>query len=245
MRLLAKSLYGLYAIGLFIIVGLLAVLILALLPGLTQRRRLARSASRAFLRLAGMPLTVVGLERLPAGPCILVANHCSYLDGLVFTAALPPRFGFVIKREMASVPLAGFLLNRIGSQFVARDQAGQTTQDARRVMRSAESGQSLMFFPEGTFTEEPGLLRFHLGAFVTAHRAGCPVVPAVIHGSRVALSPRGGLPHPVPLRIEILEPVIPTSLPGGEAVAALCREARNAILAKLQEPDLEIPNESQ
>ena len=99
------------------------------------------------------------------------------LDGLVFTAALPPRFGFVIKREMATVPLAGFLLNRIGSQFVARNQAGQTTRDARRVMRSAESGQSMVFFPEGTFSEEPGLLRFHFGAFATAQRAGCPGSP--------------------------------------------------------------------
>ena len=78
-----------------------------------------------------------------------------------------------------------------------------------------------------------------LGAFATAKRAGCPVVPAIIQGSRVALSPRGGLPHPVPLRIEILDPVIPTALEGNEAVAALCRQARNAILGRLQEPDRE------
>ena len=168
-----------------------------------------------------------------------MANHASYLDGVVFTAALPPRFGFVIKREMATVPLAGFLLNRIGSQFMARDKTGQTTKDARRVMRSAELGQSMVFFPEGTFSEEPGLLKFHYGAFATAQRAGCPVVPAIIHGSRVALSPRGGLPQPVPLRIEILDPLMPIGADRPEAVAALCRQARNAILGKLQEPDRE------
>jgi 1-acyl-sn-glycerol-3-phosphate acyltransferase len=189
--------------------------------------------------LAGMPLTVEGLEHLPAGACVLVANHASYLDGVAFTAALPPRFGFVIKREMATVPLAGFLLNRIGSQFMARDKTGQTTKDARRVMRSAELGQSLVFFPEGTFSEEPGLLKFHYGAFATAQRAGCPVVPAIIYGSRVALSPRGGLPQPARLRIEILDPLLPAAQTSPEAVAALCRQARNAILGKLQEPDRE------
>jgi 1-acyl-sn-glycerol-3-phosphate acyltransferase len=239
MRLLAQFLYGLYAAVLFTCLSFLATLVMAVLPGLSRRRWLARTAARTFLRLAGMPLTVEGLERLPAGACVLVANHASYLDGVAFTAALPPRFGFVIKREMASVPVAGFLLNRIGSQFMARGKAGQTTKDARRVMRSAESGESLVFFPEGTFSEEPGLLKFHFGAFATAQRAGCPVVPAIIHGSRLALSPRGGLPHPAPLRIEILDPVGPTSLTGTEAVAALCREARNAILGKLQEPDRE------
>jgi 1-acyl-sn-glycerol-3-phosphate acyltransferase len=239
MRQIAKSLYGLYAAVLFTTLALGALLVMVLLPGLSRRRWLARATSRAFLRLAGMPLTVSGLERLPPGPCILVSNHCSYLDGLVFTAALPPRFGFVIKREMASVPLAGALLNRIGSQFMARDKAGQTTKDARRVMRSVESGQSLVFFPEGTFDEEPGLLKFHFGAFATAQRAGCPVVPAIIHGSRVALAPGGILPHPVRLQIEILEPVLPTQLAGTDAVAALCRQARNAILDRLQEPDRE------
>ncbi len=239
MRLITDTLYALYATVLFGCLALLAIFVLAVLPGLSRRRRLARRVSRTFLRLAGMSLSVEGLERLPAGPCILVANHASYIDGLVFTAALPPRFGFVIKREMASVPLAGFLLNRIGSQFMARDQAGQTLKDARRVMRSAESGQSIVFFPEGTFSEDPGLLKFHFGAFATAQRAGCPVVPAIIQGSRRALSPRGGLPHRARLRIEILEPMMPTALAGSAAVAALCRQARDAILRKLQEPDRE------
>jgi 1-acyl-sn-glycerol-3-phosphate acyltransferase len=239
MRLIAKSLYGLYVAVLFTTLALAALLVMVLLPGLSRRRWLARVTSRAFLQLAGMPLTVEGLERLPAGPCVLVSNHASYLDGLVFTAALPPRFGFVIKREMASVPLAGFLLNRIGSQFMARDKAAQTTMDARRVMRSAASGHSIVFFPEGTFSEEPGLLKFHYGAFATAQRAGCPVVPAIIHGSRVALSPKGGLPRPTHLRIEILEPVLTVEFAGNDSVAALCRQARNAILGRLQEPDRE------
>ncbi|HTY94955.1 MAG TPA: lysophospholipid acyltransferase family protein [Steroidobacteraceae bacterium] len=238
MRLVAKFLYGLYAAVLFTVLGLFSILIMTLLPDLERRRMLARGVSRTFLRLAGMSLTVVGLERLPDGPCILVANHASYLDGLVFTAALPPRFGFVVKREMATVPLAGFLLNRIGSQFMARGQAHQTTRDARRVMRTAVNGESLVFFPEGTFSEEPGLLKFHLGAFAAAQRAGCPVVPAIIHGSRAALPPGGTLPSPAALHIEILEPVRPSSS-GSGAVPALCRLARNAILGRLQEPDRE------
>ncbi|HEV2700549.1 MAG TPA: lysophospholipid acyltransferase family protein [Steroidobacteraceae bacterium] len=239
MRLFAQSLYGLYVAVIFFVLAFSALMVMVLLPGLSRRRWLARVTSRTFLRLAGMPLSVEGLERLPKGPCVLVSNHASYLDGLVFTAALPPRFGFVIKREMATVPLAGLLLNRIGSQFMARDKAAQTTKDARRVMRSAASGHSIVFFPEGTFSEEPGLLKFHYGAFATAQRAGCPVVPAIIHGSRVALSPRGGLPNPTRLRVEILDPVLPGTDAGSDAVAALCRQARNAILGRLQEPDRE------
>jgi hypothetical protein len=111
--------YGIYAITLFLGLSSFALLATLLLPGVRRRRAAARTMSRLFLTLAGMPLTVRSLERLPRGQCVVVSNHASYLDGVVFTAALPPDFGFVIKREMAGVPVAGLLLRRLGSEFVA------------------------------------------------------------------------------------------------------------------------------
>ena len=60
---------------------------------------------RWFLRGAGIRLAVEGRERLPQGPCVVVANHASYIDGIVAAAALPPEFAFVIKKEMVRVPL--------------------------------------------------------------------------------------------------------------------------------------------
>ena len=47
-----------------------------------------------------------GIERLPDGACIIVANHASYVDGPLLFACLPPRFGFVIKKEASRIPLA-------------------------------------------------------------------------------------------------------------------------------------------
>ena len=126
----------------------------------------------------------------------MVANHASYLDGVVMTAALPPRFGFVIKREMNGVPFAGLLLRRIGSEFVERFNRHKGASDARRVLRTAASGHSLVFFPEGTFTSEVGLGKFHTGAFAIAARADCPVVPAVILGTRRNMPATRILPRP-------------------------------------------------
>src|SRR6185437_32780 len=171
------------------------------------RRLAARAAARAFLRLAGLTLAVRFPERLPPGQCVVVCNHASYLDGIVLTAALPPRFAFVIKREMARVPFAGAVLRRLGSEFVERFDRQRGASDARRVLRNATQGHSLVFFPEGTFTRTPGLLKFHTGAFVTASRAGCPVIPAVVRGTRAALSPTGALPRPGRISVDILPPV--------------------------------------
>lgn len=230
--------FSLYAATLFLVMGIGALLLATALPGLERRRAATRHMARLLLVGAGMRLTVRGLEHLPSGQCVVVANHASYLDGPVFTAALPARFGFVIKREMASVPLAGAFLKRIGSQFVERFDRRRSAADALRVLRTASAGQSLVFFPEGTFTPTPGLLKFHSGAFTTAARAGCPVVPAVVRGTRAALSPRGELPRPGRLEVQILPPIAPPDVPPAQRAALLREQARAAILSVLGEPDL-------
>jgi 1-acyl-sn-glycerol-3-phosphate acyltransferase len=185
-----------------------------------------------------MPLTVKSLERLPEGQCVVVSNHVSYIDGVVFTAALPPRFGFVIKREMNNVPLIGLFLRRIGSEFVERFNRHRGASDARRVLRNAVGGKSLVFFPEGTFTRTPGLLKFHAGAFITAARVGCPVVPATVKGTRVTLSPNGILPRPGRIVVEILPAVTVAAGQSEPAAMELRDRAREAILRELGEPDL-------
>lgn len=221
--------YAGYAAAVFLACALLTLPPLALLPALASRRRLIHWAGRAALTLMGMPVRVRWHAPLP-DPCIVVANHCSYLDGVVLAAVLPPRFDFVIKREMDSVPLAGFLLNRIGVQFVTRGNRAGSGRDALRVMRSAAGGCSLAFFPEGTFEPRPGLLRFHTGAFAAAERAGAPVVPLVIRGTRRCLPPGGFLPRPGLIEVATFAPIAP--LRGHPEGAALLRDAaRAAILA--------------
>jgi 1-acyl-sn-glycerol-3-phosphate acyltransferase len=218
------------------VLALLTLAVLLVMPRLESRRRLVHGAARLALRIAGIPVVLQGGERLPEGPCVVVANHASYLDGVVMKALLPARFAFVIKREMNDVPLAGLLLRRIGSEFVHRGQGGKGARDALRVLRTAAQGRSLVFFPEGTFGDVPGLLRFHPGAFVTAARAGLPVVPVVIRGTREALPPRGFLPSPATVTVEVLEVLPPAE--GADAAVRLRELARERILARLGEPDL-------
>jgi 1-acyl-sn-glycerol-3-phosphate acyltransferase len=243
-RLLAGPIrfaYGIYAVAVFLALASCALLVTLFLPRVRYRRAAARAAARAFLWMAGMPLTVRSLERLPQGQCVVVSNHVSYIDGVVFTAVLPPRFGFVIKREMNSVPLIGLFLRRLGSEFVERFNRHRGASDARRVLRNAVNGKSLVFFPEGTFTRNPGLLKFHSGAFITAARVGCPVVPATVKGTRVTLSPNGGLPRPGRIVVEFLPPVTVTPDQSDAVAMELRDRAREAILRELGEPDLVEP----
>jgi 1-acyl-sn-glycerol-3-phosphate acyltransferase len=158
---------------------------------------------------------------------------------VVMAAAWPPRFCFVIKREMNAVPVAGLLLRRIGSEFVERFNRHKGGTDARRVLRTAASGHSLVFFPEGTFTEEVGLGKFHTGAFAIAARAACPVVPAVILGTRRNMPATRVLPRPGPIEVRYGAPIVPrAALPGEDPALSLRDRSRAAILSELGEPDL-------
>lgn len=238
-KTLARAIYGVYAWSACVVLTGLTLIAVLLLPSLASRRMLAHKSARLLLRAVGMPVECRDLHLVPGTPCVVVANHSSYLDGVVLKAALPARFSFVIKKELVRVPLAGLFLRRIGAEFVDRFNRHSGGMDARRLMRTAAQGQSLVFFPEGTFTGRPGLARFHTGAFVTAARASLPVVPVVIRGARRAL--RLGNPWPRPGRIQVqalppLEP--PMAAADAKAVAQLRDQARARILVALGEPDL-------
>jgi 1-acyl-sn-glycerol-3-phosphate acyltransferase len=196
--------YVAYCVVSFTLLGLSALAVNMFLPGLRHRRVVAGMVGRVFLRLAGIPFRVEGLERLPTTPCVVVANHASYIDAIAIVAALPPDFAFVIKKEMVRVPLAGLLLRRLGSQFVERFNRHKSATDARRVLKLAATGQSLMFFPEGTFDETRQIGKFLGGAFTTAARAQMPVVAVAIHGTRDVMPPGGRTIRRLPIRVEIL-----------------------------------------
>lgn len=241
LRRLLETLYGLYVVIVFLVVGLVALVLVTLVPGLGigTRRSIAHMAARLFFALAGIRIRVAGMNEVPNEPCVVVANHASYLDGVVLKGVLPARFSFVIKKEVAAVPLAGLLLRRIGSEFVDRFNRHAGALDARRLIKAADSGQALAFFPEGTFIAEPGLGKFHSGAFAIAARAKLPVVPLAIRGTRHILPSGRFLPRPGRIEIEILPAVRAPADFDQTATIALTRDVSRArILAALSEPDL-------
>ena len=229
------ALYGLWVWLIFIPASLILILLLLLTPGLARRRRLAKRSATITLALSGFRINVRGLDQLPDVPGIVVANHASYLDGIVMAAILPARFQYVVKQEMENVPVAGYMLKRVGTQFVRRTHANHSAGDARRIMKAAKNQESIVFFPEGTFVAEPGLKKFHSGAFISAASGGLPVTPAVIHGTRQCLPAHIWLARPGTIDVLIKAPHrIGDDAKDAKQLKFLCRQS---ILDDLNEPD--------
>jgi 1-acyl-sn-glycerol-3-phosphate acyltransferase len=232
---LLYGLYGLYFITLFASLALVTGCLLAVIPGQMNRRSAARQGGKLLFRLTGTWPDIEGLDYLPAGPSVVVANHASYMDGILLATVLPSRYQFVIKREITSIPGVHWYLRRIGAHFVDRFDVRKGATDARRIIQTATNGGSLAIFPEGTFRLEPGLRRFQNGAFTIAVRNHLPLVPITISGTREMLPAEVWLPKPAQLKVTIHQPY----LTDAETDPITARdECRKNICSALNEPDL-------
>jgi len=236
--------YAAYVWALFWLLAILTWLAAVLLPRPAWSWTASRISARLYARLTGTPLVVRGLENLPQGtPCVLVANHASYLDGIVMVAALPGELGsagyfsFVAKRELLDSFVSRLYLRRIGSDFVERFESQRSLDDVKQVALSLQSGRSPVFFPEGTFSRIPGLTAFRMGAFVVAAEAGALVVPVSLRGTRSILRDGSWFPHRGMITVSIGKPIAPEGT-GWEAAIRLRNQARAEILRRCGEPDL-------
>lgn len=237
-RELLHVFYGLYAVIAFVVLSLAAFPLVLLPFNIATRRQIAHVTAHLFFKAAFIRVRLLDSSLLPEGPCVVVANHASYLDGVVLKASLPARFCFVIKKEVSRIPIAGMLLRRIGSEFVDRFNRHAGAMDARRLLKAADAGQALAFFPEGTFLAEPGVGKFHTGAFAIAARTKLPVVPVCIRGTRTILPSTRYLPRPGRIDIQVLPTIPMKDRDTPEAVAEARDLARARILAVAGEPDL-------
>jgi len=240
LRAAAENLYAAWVWSLFVLLAPLGWL--AVVVGGRRGRfgwPVARAAARLLLHLAGAGPRVSGLQHLPmSGACVLVANHASYLDGLVLAAALPRAPVFVAKQELVDNWIARRFLVALGAEFVERFDAGQSVADARRLAERVRAGECLLLFPEGTFRRSPGLLPFRLGAFQAAAAASAPVLPVAIVGSRAALPEGTWRPRRQQIAVTVAAPLAPSG-DGWAETLALRDSARAQLLALTGEADLE------
>jgi len=239
-----ESLYQGYVWALFWLIAPLVWLVTVLVSRPAAAWAIGRSAARLFLKLTGSRLIVRGLENLPRdSTSVLVANHASYADGLIVMAAVPTHFAFVAKQELRERFVSRVYLEKLDAEFAERFDVRQSVEAAARLVDVASRGKSLAFFPEGTFTAAPGLLPFHLGAFVVAARARVPIVPVAIRGSRALLRGDRWV-----LKRGMVTVTIGTSIaPRGDcadtfsAAAEMRDAARRQILRQCGEAELEMP----
>lgn len=153
----------------------------------------ARAWSRVLLWVSGVKVRVTGVERVrPEAAYVFASNHLSYMDTPLVLACIPSQFRFLAKKSLFKIPFLGHHLHRAGHIPVPREDARASVRvmtEAARILR--ERNVSILAFPEGGRTD--GVLReFKEGAAYIAIKAGVPLVPLAVCGTREVL-PMGSL----------------------------------------------------
>ena len=112
---------------------------------------------------------------------ILIANHLSYLDIMVF-ASLSPCV-FISKVEVESWPVIGWMTTMAGTVYVTRGRGGSAREAGTGMRSAADAHLPVILFPEGTTTNGDTILRFHSGLLGEALKAEQPVTPAYLRYS--------------------------------------------------------------
>ncbi|MBH64560.1 MAG: acyl-phosphate glycerol 3-phosphate acyltransferase [Alphaproteobacteria bacterium] len=239
-RILRGAIEVVYAGWWWLALGLAAVLVwlpVTLISSVGFCRALVRAGLKLFLGLTGIRVTVEGESNLPMGPKVLVSNHASYLDGPILLVALSGDYHFVAKKELRHSIWTGPFLAHLGTRFVERFDAQQGVGAVVELSDATADGETLIFFPEGTFRRMSGLLPFRSGAFACAAQGDVPVVPIAMTGTRYILRSESWFPRYGRVQIQIDKPIAPTGA-GWTAVLALRDSTRERMLELSGEPDL-------
>ena len=194
-------------------------------------RGLMRFMTRTFL--VGL-FKVEGLENVPRqGPLVVCANHFATLDPPMVPAFLPRADTWnMAKSEYFRKPVMRWIFTRYHAFPVVRHSADRAA--LRRAFDLLKAGEVLIIYPEGTRVESGELATPEPGAGFIAQKAGCPVLPVALTGTRECLPKGARWPRRVPVTLRFGEPfLLPQRRPNGERISH--EEASDAIMLAIAE----------
>lgn len=199
-----------------------------------KQHAIARAWAKMLMWLAGAKVTVRGSEHIdPARNYVFIGNHLSLYDTPLVLSNIPQQFLFLVAARYVKIPFLGTHLRRSGHFSVdssdVRASLKVMTEAAKRIN---ERGLSVLLFPEGSRARaEMG--EFKEGAAYIAIKAGVPVVPFGIRGTRELLAIGSWHVKGVPVEMIIGEP-IPTAHLSVKDREALTAEMRARVAALLE-----------
>ncbi len=127
--------------------------------------------------ICGIRHRVIGLENVPAGPCIVMCKHSSTWETLFLTRCFPP-LAYVAKKELLAIPFFGWAF-RYASPITIDRKAGQDAMGQMVVQGRARLAQGfwIVIYPEGTRIRAGTRVRYKTGGARLARELGVPMLP--------------------------------------------------------------------
>ena len=156
------------------------ILVYPLLP-IRGRHLLASiwcSSVLGWLRICcGVRYQIEGLENLPKDPVVILANHQSTWEAILFYKLVFP-VSPILKKELLNIPLWGWAMRLQKPIAIDRSKPREAVKSLlSQGVDRIRNGNSVIIFPEGTRSEFPTVKRFSKGGVKLAIAAGVDIVP--------------------------------------------------------------------
>ena len=165
---------------------------------------------------------------------LVVANHESFLDGLLLGLVLPMDPVFVVHTGVARNPFFRLLLSLV--DYLAVDPTSPMAM--KKVIRLLESGRPVVIFPEGRITTTGSLMKVYDGPAFVAAKTGATVLPVRLDGASRSYFSRVSGRYPKSLFPRIAITALPTTkivMPEAGSAKERRRRAGEAMRRLMQE----------
>ena len=169
-----------------------------------QSHRVASLWSRLICQWNGIRVEITGVENILTNqPQIFIANHQGYYDIFALAGYLDVQLRWVSKAILFRIPFMGWAMSAARYISVKRNNRKQSYQAFLKTLEAINMGSSIVVFPEGTRSEDGSIGDFKKGSQLLAQRAGVPMVPITVIGTRDIIRKGSIIIHPGPIKIII------------------------------------------
>ena len=154
----------------------------------------------------GIKYKITGLENLPKSPCVIVSNHQSSWETLLFYQLVSP-VSPILKKELLKIPFFGWALSLIGPIAIDRSKPREAARSLLvQGISRLRAGSFIILFPEGRRCPLGEIGKFSRSGAKLAIAAKVPVVP-ISHNAGLCWPPHRFSKAPGVIQINIGPPV--------------------------------------
>lgn len=158
-------------------------------------------------RIAGMKVSIEGLENIPRGVCLFAANHTSNADAPAIVGSIPRRIAILGRKSLFDIPIVGYAFHLARFVPVDRENRDAALESVQQAVKNIREGYSFLVYPEGTRSPDGRLGRFKKGSFVIAIEAQIPVVPVACSGAHLVMKKKSLVIRPGHVRVRFGKPI--------------------------------------
>jgi 1-acyl-sn-glycerol-3-phosphate acyltransferase len=221
-----------YPVGvlLTLMAGWMTVLVAIVWSPEAASRYIASTWGRLMCWITPVRVVVEGLENAdPERTYVVVCNHQSQFDIFLVYGWLKLDLKWVLKAELRKIPAVGIGCEKAGHIFVERGNPEQARKAVNDALNRVGNGVGVLFFAEGTRSQDGKLLPFKKGAFRLATSQQLPILPVTIIGTRDIQRSKSLLIFPGKISMVIHPPIEVDGAGDTGTVPVLMEKTRNAI----------------